>query len=221
VKRECKVYRFSAYAHLHASSLRSRVSLRWSGLSAWFGNARLRRYRWILGLLLRGRHFIGLPLSAASLGFHFSLRQLLKVPRRAADHFRVKLVPAITLVLIANAAFAQEPAKLIFYRSVNSAPGGMYYIRGTVRIDNEKPVHKVGSNAYWVTQSHPGLNVIYGDRKETAKAFTFEAGQSYYFRLDLVWKSPLTLSGRANYFRIVNVPPDVATGELTGLREEK
>ena len=48
-----------------ASNLRSRVSPHRRGLGAWFGNARLRRRRYILSLFLGG-HFIGLPLAAVA-----------------------------------------------------------------------------------------------------------------------------------------------------------
>lgn len=110
------------------------------------------------------------------------------------------------------------PAKLVFYRATGVFGNSLH---ASIKIDGDKPVHKLPNNHFWVTEAAPGEHTIYGDQDEFSRTYRLESGKTYYFRVDGSFPyRTLSLRARAR-FRMVLVPADTADGELTGLKPEK
>lgn len=108
---------------------------------------------------------------------------------------------------------AAPPAKLVFYRATGYSGGGLH---ASIKIDSEKPIHKIANNHTWATELPSGPHFFSGDDKQYGRTYVLESGKTYYFRVDMLAADPWT-----KHFRVLNVPADIADAEMTGLRAEE
>jgi hypothetical protein len=108
---------------------------------------------------------------------------------------------------------AAPPAKLVFYRTTGFLGTG---VNVSIKIDSEKPIHKIPNNRTWATELPAGPHFFCSDDKQYGRTYTLEGGKTYYFRVDMLAPS---MTGRG-HFRVSNVPADLADADMTGLEAE-
>src|SRR5437016_1420903 len=73
-----------------------------------------------------------------------------------------------------------KPATVVFYR-YNTVTA----TSASIKIDGPKVTYKLSSNHFWTAELTVGQHTIAGDEMELAKAYPLEAGETYYFRVEL------------------------------------
>jgi hypothetical protein len=109
-----------------------------------------------------------------------------------------------------------EKAQCLFYREGAFAGSALH---ASIRIDGDRPEHKLGSGRYWATELAPGEHRVYSDLERYARVYQLEAGKTYYFRVEFRLNPPTTF-GKMR-FQIVPVEAEVATAEMTALKPDK
>ena len=106
-----------------------------------------------------------------------------------------------------------KPAAVTFYRYNTKSDTS-----ASIKVDGPKVTHKLPSYQFWTTELAAGEHTIAGDEIELAKSYAFEAGKTYYFRIELIQPGGVLTLKRPR-FRIYKVTADMAEAEMIGLKK--
>jgi len=101
----------------------------------------------------------------------------------------------------------------VFYRASGHA-GGL--VRASIKIDGNKPIHKISNNHTWSTEYPAGAHFFSAEDKQFGRTYVLESGKTYYFRVDMLAPT-WTQNG---HFRVLNVSAELADVDMTGLKAE-